>query len=54
MLHLLTLSLILSLSHCSKSVDPDDMPRIDLTAENVGATEVWLRFTYNGFSDPRE
>ena len=38
--------LLFAFAQCDNGVDPADVPRLELTAENVGATEVWLRVNF--------
>ncbi|MFH0989560.1 MAG: hypothetical protein V1799_06035 [bacterium] len=42
---ILIIFLLSFFSHCSKSVDPEDEPRIEVAAEYINATEVWLRIS---------
>ena len=50
----LVVSMLLLLLSCSKSTDPNDLPRIKLTAENVISKEVWLRVKFININEPRE
>jgi|GEM_PF-5708420 len=54
MLYLVVLSVSFCLAQCSKPVNPDDLPQIELVAENVISREVWLRVRFVNVEAPRE
>src|SRR3989338_7159897 len=51
---ILCFSAALLISNCTKSTDPNSLPRIELTAENVISKEVWLRVKFININEPRE
>ncbi len=54
MVVLAALSVLFCFAQCSKGVNPDDLPRLELTAENVISKEVWLRVKFVNVRQPWE
>jgi len=51
---ILCFSAALLISNCTKSTDPNSLPRIELTAENVISREVWLKLRFVNLPKPWE